>query len=228
MFGFLKNKSKISRDDLIFLDKIVGQLPTKYEYLLHQINAEFLIGKEPNILGKGKTYTILLNANLEHQYVNHELPNLIIIKDILVWNKITDKNEIVELHIVQGMLAGYRLDCDSRVLDLDRISMSHVKEKNFLNKEKHNVDKLFINTDPEVLARLDIENTFKISIHDKDYFVIKDLGDGNYISVDNLGKVYGMIHDPYEIDALFESIEGFVSELMSGRFDFSSYINNKG
>jgi hypothetical protein len=48
-------------------------------------------------------------------------------------------------------------------------------------------------------SKLDIENTFKIEIPEGDFYTIKDLGDGNYLAVDEHGVVYELLHDPYSI-----------------------------
>jgi len=74
---------------------------------------------------------------------------------------------------------------------------------------------------------LEIESTFKIEIPEGKFYVIKDLEDGNYLSMDENGAVYGMIHDPYEIEKLFDSKEAFFKALESGKFSISRYYENK-
>ena len=78
-----------------------------------------------------------------------------------------------------------------------------------------------------ILSQLDVESTFKIEIPEGNYYVIKDLEDGNYLSMDEQGAVYGMIHDPYEIEKLFNNKEAFFEALKSGEFSISEYYDKK-
>ena len=41
------------------------------------------------------------------------------------------------------------------------------------------------------------------------------------------GAVYGMIHDPYEVEKLFDKKETFFEALKSGKFDIADYYNSK-
>ena len=41
------------------------------------------------------------------------------------------------------------------------------------------------------------------------------------------GAVYGMIHDPYEVEKLFDSKESFFEALKSGEFSISEYYEKK-
>ena len=73
--------------------------------------------------------------------------------------------------------------------------------------------------------QLDLTNLGELEVDGKLYYQIKDLEDGNYIGIDNKGKVYGLIHDPFKIDLINKSIKQFVEDLNNGSFDLRKYPN---
>lgn len=79
------------------------------------------------------------------------------------------------------------------------------------------------NVDNDVLSKLDINLTFKIDVDEGEFYVIKDLGDGNYLSMDQNGAVYRMIHDPYKIEKIVEDKENFYQALKNGAFDITGF-----
>lgn len=226
MFGFLK-KNKLSKEDINFLNAVVCSLPEKYSYLKEQVSEDFMLGKKPNPLGEDNCYTLTLNANLEKKYSNHDLPRFFILEGIKVLNKKSDVFEYIELHILEGMLAGYQTKADLMNLDTGKIDCSGLKEKLFDNQDKIELSAILGDVKKDLLSIFDIENTFKIEIDEGVFFVLKDLGDGNYLSINQEGSVFGMIHDPYEVEKIFETKKQFFDALKSREFKIKEYYNSK-
>lgn len=218
MFNFFRKKGKINKEDYRFLESVVNKLPSKYSFLIDQVSDEFILDKTPNPLGDAGTYTLTLNANLESKYSDSSFPQFFIIKDIGIWNKNKSQYEQIELHILEGMLAGFRVKSGYQDLDFDRIDISNIKEKQFKNEDKEKLKAILGNLEKELLSKLDIEGTFKIDIPEGEFYVIKDLGDGNYLSIDNHGRVFRMIHDPYKVEKIFNNKDAFFDALKSGKF----------
>lgn len=227
MFNLFSKKKLISENDYSFLTTIVKALPSKYFYLVDQVDKEFILDKKVNQLGDKGTYTLTLNAELETKYSDKSFPELFIIRDIGVWNNLKSSFEQIELHILEGMLAGFRVNVKYSELDFGRIDISKIKEKHFKNEEKEFLIDLIGKVPKTILSELDVESTFKIEIPEGNYYVIKDLKDGNYLSMDEQCAIYGMIHDPYEIEKLFNNKEAFFEALKSGEFSISEYYNKK-
>ncbi len=227
MFGLLKKKKKITNKDYDFLSRVVDELPSKYSYLKKQVSKDFILNKKINELGSKGTFTLTLNANLESTFSNKKLPNFFILKDISIWNNQKEKFENIELHILEGMLAGFMVKSNYENLDLKKIIISNIKEKHFKNEDKLFLLDLIKGIPNEVKSELDIQSTFKIEIPEGDFYVVKDFEDGNYLSMDNKGAVYGMIHDPYEIEQIFNNKEKFFEALKSGEFSISEYYSKK-
>jgi len=227
MLNLFRKKKLIKEDDYIFLKVIVENLSDKYPYLTDQVSKEFILDKIRNQLGDKGTYTLTLNAKLEPKYSNKSFPQFFIIRNIGVWNNAKMSFEQIELHILEGMLAGFRVVSKYSDFNLKKIDTSKVKEKHFNNEDRDTLEKVIGNITSDLMSQLDIEGTFKIDLPEGEFYVIKDLEDGNYISMDKKGVVYGMIHDPYEIEKLFDNKEKFFKALKSGEFNISEYYDKK-
>jgi len=227
MFNLFRKKKVIQENDYIFLKAVMKALSNKYPYLLPQVSKEFILDKTLNQLGDIGTYTITLNAKLESKYSNKSLPQFFIIKDISIWNNLKGKFEQIELHILEGMIAGFKVTSEYSDLDLKKIDISKIKEKHFNNDERDTLKKIIGSVTDNLSSKLDIEGTFKVKIPEGEFFTIKDLGDGNYLSMDKDGAVYGMIHDPYEVEKLFDNKEVFFEALKYGEFNIYEYFNKK-
>lgn len=227
MFNLFGKKKLINERDYEFLRAVVEALPSKYSYLISQVSEEFILDKKVNQLGDKGTYTLILNAELETKYSDKSFPQLFIVKDVDVWNEVKDSFEQIELHILEGMLAGFRLNAKYSELDFEKIDTSKIKEKHFRNEEKEFLKTLTSKVSKDILSQLDIESTFKIELQEGDFYVLKDLEDGNYLSMNEKGAVYGMIHDPYEVEKLFDTKESFFEALKSGEFSISEYYDKK-
>lgn len=227
MFNFLKKKNTISNEDIIFLKNIISALPEKYSYLEEQVNEEFILGKKVNPLGSEGCYTLTLNASLEEHYANTALPRFFIIKDLGLLNIKRSKFEGIELHIMEGMLAGFKVSSAYYDYDYTQIDASGVKEKHFNDDDKTELLELLGEVRDNVMDQFEVNQTFKIEIDEGTFYVLKSFGDGNYLSIRDNGAVYGMIHDPYDVEKLFEDKKLFFDAISEGSFDIMKYYENK-
>lgn len=215
LFG--KNKS-LKSSDLHFLYSIVSKLPEKYSYLKPQISDDFLLGKFPNEFGDKWTFTLTLNAKLENKYSNKFLPSFFILKNIFVLDIKTQVLQNVELHIMEGMLAGYRIGANISEIDLTTIDVTNVIEKHFDNHDYKRVMEIIGKVDDGILKKLDLQNCFKIEIENEIYYTIASLRDGDYLTIDTDGAVFLMKHNPFQIQKIYNNKEDFLNELRIGGF----------
>ncbi len=221
MFNIFK-KNTIQHEDFTFLKVVTEKLPNKYNYLREQVSNEFILGKKTNTLGDQWTYVLILNANLEKQFSNPKLPQFFIIKDIGILNKKSNNIELIELHILEGMLAGFRVEAKYGDLDYSKIDVSRVKEKHFREDDKEDLVKILGD-----INDFDINETFKIEIPEGVFYVFKNIGNGNYLSVDKDGHVYGMFYDPYMIEKIFDTPSDYLNAVKSNNFNIQDYWNSK-
>ena len=192
--------------------RIADCLIDKYPYLQEHVSREFLVGKKQNEFNEHTT-TFLLSADLASKFSNKLFPGLFLIQNILVWNNREGRYTEVELDILEGMLCGYNLTCDLSDLDICNIDTTQVAEKHFRNEDKEEVMRILEGVDSDIIDQLDVNETFQIEIEGGVHYVIKNLGDGDYISIDKEGAVYRLTHDPYCIELLYETKEEFFDNM---------------
>lgn len=227
MFNFFRKKKKPLEVEYSFFSNVVNQLPAEYDYLKEQVTDDFILGKNPNPLGEAGCYTFLLNANLESRFSNKSLPNFFIIRDIKIWNNVKKAFEQMELHILQGMLCGYMTKAALSDLDDRKVDVSCIKEKRFAEDDKVRLNEILGTISAEVSALLDLQTTFKIDLLDESYYVIKDFKDGNYLTVNEAGSIYFMMHDPYKVDKIYEDKDSFLRDLESGKFNIIAFYESQ-
>lgn len=220
-----KNSKHIKSWEYQLLDAIVNKLPLKYSFLKNQINTDFIIDSVPNVLLEKGWKRILCNQNLYNTYRNDNINYKLV--GIYVFDLESQSYKSVEIDLYEGIIIGYKIENVSVQYDTTRIDLRNLREMHYENKDRDELINLIGDVSEVLLSKLDIEDTFKIEIPEGEFYVIKELGDGNYISMDKSGAVYGLIHDPYEIEKLFDNKNTFFDSLESGEFSMSRYYENK-
>lgn len=187
-------------------------MPRKYEYLLAQINDNFLIAFKENVLGFKDSYTFLLNAELEPIYINKKLPPFFILQNIKIWNKIKDDFISINLNILSGYLGGFNIESiEFSNFDLTKIDISGINEKLFENKDlKTFLMQADFNSIERELFEEKINYTYSINIPEGIFYYIDDIRNGDILAIDRGGNVYVLIHDPYEVKKIFSKDDFFV------------------
>lgn len=212
MFRIFKKKkeSKFEDDELKFFKNIIQILPDRYSYLKDSISKDFILGWKANELGYLNSYTFLLNANLEKEFKKKELPIFFILKNIGIWETSMKKYIYVELDILTGFLGGFKSESvNFKSFDFTRVDLSQFTEKHFNSNDKDDLMKIVEGINQEHLLQFDLENTFKIEIPEGNFYTIKDLEDGNYLALNEKGEVYELMHDPYSVRKIANSIVNF-------------------
>lgn len=221
MFNFFrKNKKKdypITKNGIDFFKNLIAILPSKYHYLLPQINDDFLIAYKENVLGFKDSYTFLLNASLEPIYINKKLPHFFTLNGIKIWNFIENKFQKVELDIISGYLGGFNIEsvefCN---FDFTKFDISEINEKHFQNKDLEKILSGF-SEDEKKIIKENIGHTYEIKLKEGVFYYYDDLKDGDVIALDNLLNVYFLFHDPFVVNKIFSKIE-FFEMLKNGTF----------
>ncbi|WP_111684809.1 hypothetical protein [Winogradskyella tangerina] len=221
-----KNKNLLSEIDFLFLEAISNKLEN--HNFLPAINKSFIVGKRKGIPSEGEdSFTYIFNKREEHKYIKKEYPNFFIIKNINAFEKGSKKLCQIEICILTGYIINYLSDIPIENIDLSSIDTSKSYEKHFDTSDSNEL-KLILGKVPEQINELlDINETFKIEIVEGEFYVIKDLEDGNYLSMNSKGEVFGMIHDPYEIEKLFDNKDDFFDALKRNEFNIDEYYDKK-
>lgn len=223
MFNFFKKKVKnIQEWEYALLNNIVKRLPIKYSFLLDQVQKDFILDSVPNDFLKGGWKRIILDQNLFDSHkvkdINYQLLG------IRVYDLKDSQYKEVALDLYEGVLIGYKIPAGQ--FDVDNVDLSDVREAQVFSARDEDLKyKVFLTEKKS--KQLDLENGFEIDLSDRSYFVIKDLGDGNYLAIDDAGKVYGLFHDPFLVEVIDEDVGEFIKRVNAGTFSIEEYYRSK-
>lgn len=225
MFNLFKKGRKNNRpnEEFELLKAVVQKLPSNYSFLNNQVSPKFIVDIVPNeLLGNGWK-RIVVDLELSKLYRKREIDYQL--TGIKISNLLNLRCNMMTLDLYDGILIGYRIEGEVKEVsfDLEKINVEDLREVPYHNLDKDNLQKIMGNVDNNVLSKLDINLTFKIDVDEGEFYVIKDLGDGNYLSMDQNGAVYRMIHDPYKIEKIVEDKENFYQALKNGTFDITGF-----
>lgn len=228
MFNLFKKKQakNIQEWEYDLLKSVAEKLPSKYSFLTNQMNSDFILDSVPNEFLEVGWKRVICDQNVYNSIKNKSINYKLL--GIKIFDLEAKDYKSIELDLYDGILIGYKIDeSSSKHFDYENIDIKNLREKLYENKEKEELEKIIGTINGEILAQLDIEDTFKIEVPEGEFYVIKDLEDGNYLSMNEKGSVYGMIHDPYEVEKLFDTKESFFEALKSGEFSISKYYDKK-
>ncbi|MCZ8023360.1 MAG: hypothetical protein O9294_16470 [Cytophagales bacterium] len=203
------------------LKNIAQKLPEKYSFLLKQVSKDFILDSVPNeFLNKGWKRTIL-NQNLYPIYRNNDINYQLV--GIKIYDLKDGQQKEVDLDLYEGVLIGYKVQAGE--FDFGKIDITALREEIFTPSEQDSKYKQFLSGKKS--KHLDLHNGFEIELTGKNYYVIKDLEDGNYLSIDDTGKVYGMFHNPFLVELIHENLSEFIDQVNAGQFSIEQYYKSK-
>ncbi|MEA5403793.1 hypothetical protein VB776_12775 [Arcicella sp. DC2W] len=221
MFGiFKKTNWKIDRKALDFFRQVFTQLPAEFQFLSDGLDKGLYRSFSVNHAMSGHFYTIGFDPSQSDKSMTKgkqfELENIIIKQDGQVFT--------LNITIFDGLWVGFEIG--KSILDFNNFQVD-------LSSFKKSKSKFVADTKIEKLVKgltckqLDLTNLGEFEADGKLFYQIKDLQDGNYIAIDNKGKVYGLIQDPYKIELINKSVRQFVDDVNSEKFDFDKYLNGE-
>ena len=221
MFSLFKKTSwKIEGKALEFFRQVFLQLPVEYQFLSAGLN-------------KGLYRRILVNHAMgEHCYsvsfdpsqsnksmiygMQFDLEGIIIIQEGQAYP--------LNITVDDGLWIAFEIP--KNILDFNnfRVDLSSFRETKSRFSADTKIEKLVAGL---VCKQLELTNLAEIEVDGKLYYQIKDLENGNYIAIDNHGKVYGLIHNQYKIELINKSVKQFVVDVNNGIFNFDKYIDKQ-
>ena len=218
MFGFFKKtRWSINGRAYTFFETLFSQLPAEFQFLSDQFAKGLYIRFSVNHAMKGRFYTVGFDPSQSDKSMikgkQFELNNILIKQD--------GQTYPLNITIFEGVWIGFEIE--RNILDFKnyQFDLSALKR----DKSKFAADSKIKNLVTGLTSdQLDLTNLGEIEVDGKLYYQIKDLEDGNYIAIDNKGKVYGLIHDPFKIELINKSVKQFVEDVNNGLFDFDKYL----
>lgn len=218
MFGLFKKTSwKLEGKSLSFFHSLFSQLPNKYAFLLQGLERGLYRKYSVNYSMQGSHYYLVFDPSQSDRSMTKglqfELKNI----------QVKERNQLHSLNLIvsDGLWCGFEFDKDIIKLESYSFDVSLLQEVLFGNKKLTSV------VGDLKSESLDLTDLSEIEVNGKHYYQIKDLQDGNYICIDSSGKVFGLIHDPYEIELINNNLKEFVEKVNTGQFNFDNYLESK-
>ena len=215
MFGLFKKTSwTIDNEVRQFFQKLFVQLPTEFQFLHEHLQKGLYRRYDFN---KEKNYFISFDPEQSDKSMvkggNFEIKNIQIISD--------GQQYPLDLTIYQGLWIGF--DTPKNIKDFKNYQFDTSKVEKAKSKFAAD-DKIKKLVKGLRSNELNLDDLSEMELEGKNYYQIRDLEDGNYIAIDSKGQVFGLTHDPFKIELLNKSVEGFVESVNSGEFNFERFL----
>lgn len=203
-----------------FFRQVFSQLPPEFQFLLDGLDKGLYKRFSVNHAMKGHAYSISFDpAQSDKSMVKgkqFDLEHIIIKQDGQAYP--------LSITIHDGLWINFQIE--KNIIDFNDFQIDFSSFKQSIGK---------FTTDPKIgklvsgltCKQLELTNLAEFDIEGKTYYQIKDLEDGNYLTIDNKGQVFGLMHDPYKIELVNKSIKQFVDDVNGGLFDFDKYLNGR-
>lgn len=135
--------------------------------------------------------------------INRNVKSSFVLNGISVWNKESKSFEEISLSYLNNTISWFAVQNPERfhkTFDLSQLKKGQIKieQKEIKNSDIEKVKKLLKSLSKEQLGLLELEHTFEMELDEKLFYPILNMEDGNYIAVDNKGKIYRLNHDHEE------------------------------
>ena len=201
MFGLFK-RTKIEYWETQLLRNVIIKLPHEYRGLLNQIDNGLLKGVLIGISDISGYVAFTFHSDVLKKYdrvneLDFKLSN------IKVYDKKLSGFLTFVIYISSGTISGYSLTgAKKHDIDVEKIDVSSFK-KEFIGYSDYNRISDILDVHEKQL--LNPSDVYSVFLEDKEYFHIKDIGDGDFIGIDLDNNLYKIRHDPFEISILTRS-----------------------
>lgn len=223
MFKYFRKKPSLSKIEREFLQTVFSILRPIYSHLVLEIDHDTIVGlqvADSKYYGKG-SYNIQFAHNTYESLINENLSHSSSIRNIKIDDK---KGETYYLHLffAYGVPISLKFSGKFANLNLATFDISqHILEE-FKTETIPIIEKL----KNEIVSKyLDLTNSYSVELSEGTFFTIKNLEDGNYLAVNRSGKIFGLWHDPYIVEEIFNSVEDFQASIQNGTFDINDYVS---
>lgn len=128
------------------------------------------------------------------------------VTNIKVFDSVSGHDLNYEIYFAFGVIVGYVIGSKKVKIDTKRVDTASFT-KVFLDTRDYDRLTAFLSKDE--LRRINPADVYSVQLNGKEYFHLKDTGDGDFIGIDSQGILYEISHDPFQI----KPIEGGITSL---------------
>ena len=198
MFGLFK-RTKIQEWEIQLLRNVILKLPKEYLSLMNQINDGLFRGVLVDISDIPGYVCFTFHSNLIKKYDRAQE------RDFKLTNiKVYDRKSCdflnYEIYISSGTINGYSLEGKNRRnIDVEKVDVSKFMRVFIGESDYNRIINIF---NKEEKAFLNPSQIYSVHINDKEYYHIKELGDGDFVGMDHNNNIYKITHDPLELSLI--------------------------
>ena len=210
LFNRKKSKRPAQDWELVLMYKTLEKLPTEFEYLKRQIEADIFASSLVGYSASYPDYVAFSYADgisaferkREHGYK---------ITNIKVRDIGGSKTFMYVIYVHNGVITGYSIHgLEKHIIDvISADTDAYVKEFYADDNEDYESLKRIISKDD--LKLIKPENVYKLNLKGRVFYHIEDLEDGDFIGIESNGQICKITHDPFEIILLKENLAEILS-----------------
>ena len=209
------------------LEAIALKLPSEYEGIKKSINPDNMMGRIQNDYRKEKGWADVLLDQFGHTKYETE-KNRYLLEGIKVYSSFDSQFVEVKLDVYNNNVIGWYINSNERQLDLKQIQMENMTKFDYDDPTYQKYINIVGVIPDEISDQLNLKNGFEIELESGEkHFTIKELGNGDYISVNEKGEIFGLIHEINLIEKVFNKPPELFDALAKGQFNFETYLNEK-
>lgn len=207
MFGLFK-RSKTNDWEIPLMLNTIEKLPNEYSILKTQIEVGLITGVLEG-LGDIKGYVAFkTNPAVYDRYENRKA-KYFEISGLKVWDNKSSRYYDYKLYVISGVINGYSINSNEKKLVIDPGNI--IGDYKIVHPKFEDYEKICDVLTASERDMIDSSDVYIVNLEGKEYFHLKDLEGGDFISVDKQHNFYKITHDPYEIKLLDGNPEEFLS-----------------
>jgi len=221
---FVNEKLEISEKEFELLQRVVATLPSNYDFLRSQTNPEFLRGKRVNIMSPSGGFSLIFDQNMEKKM--RQLKPYYRLGGIKVLNVEKNVYEPIFLDILDQILIGFSIPSQVEAYDLETVKSELIFEKKPKNSVFDKIKGILGEENLESLKKyLSLNNIFELELNGENFYTVHEFGDGNYLAINDKSEIFGLFHDPYKVEKIFNNPKQMVGDLETKIFSLEAYKN---
>ena len=165
----------------------------------------------------GNGYFTLILDRVSNDTSNYNLPELVTLSGILVWDKKKQDYSEVQLDISFGSLVGFYIKSKYKNLDWTKVDLSQFLENDYgknVDESRVVVDKYLGDLNSKDRNKLDLGDVFSVEVNGQIYYTIKSIGDGDYVAIDKNGGVFFLKHDPLSVKKIAKNVDEYLKNVL--------------
>lgn len=210
MFGLFK-RTKIKKWELDLLREVLNKLDIDgSKDLLNQIDSNLIRGVLTNISDIKGYVAFTYNFEIVKKFENLKEKDYKI-ENVLVFDELSASFLDYTIYVSTGTISGYAINSNRKIkINPKNVRCLNAKKTYINNIDYDNLKKILTSNEIELINSSEV---YLIEVNNKEFYKIKDIGDGDFIGIDKDKEMYKITHNPLEIKKIEGSLENIINTI---------------